>query len=396
MRRVSVSERRARLAARHHLATRTRATDVETTAGDLVGLHASDPMTVYMAAWARTAGLTRETMSAALYEDRSLLRIVGMRTTMFVVPRDLAAIMCAACARAIGVRERARLAKWIEAAGVAVDGAVWLRDVEADTVTALHELGEATATDLSARIPGLREQLAFGEGSAWQGTVGVSTRILFLLAAEGRILRGRPTGSIVSSRYRWAPMDRWIPGGLAVLPADEARTQLVTRWLTAYGPGTLEDLRWWTGWALRDVRQALATIDTVEVDLDGATGLLLASDAASAPAPAETDDAPWAVLLPSLDPTVMGWAGRDWYLGGHRAALFDRNGNAGPTAWWDGRVVGGWGQRRDGEIVVRLLEDVGTEAAAELERVAANLREWLGPVRVIPRFRTPIETEIAS
>jgi hypothetical protein len=33
--------------------------------------------------------------------------------------------------------------------------------------------------------------------------------------------------------------------------------------------------------------------------------------------------------------------------------------NADPTVWWDGRVVGGGGQGRDGEIVFRLLEDIG-------------------------------------
>ena len=67
-------------------------------------------------------------------------------------------------------------------------------------------------------------------------------------------------------------------------------------------------------------------------------------------------------FLPSLDPTIMGWQQRAWYLADHGPVLFDRNGNAGPTVWVDGRVAGGWTQRRSGEIVHRLLEDVGAEA----------------------------------
>jgi hypothetical protein len=64
----------------------------------------------------------------------------------------------------------------------------------------------------------------------------------------------------------------------------------------------------------------------------------------------------WVALLPALDPTVMGWKERDWYLGGHAGDLFDRNGNAGPTVLHNGKVVGGWAQRPDGEVVYELQE----------------------------------------
>ena len=81
-----------------------------------------------------------------------------------------------------------------------------------------------------------------------------------------------------------------------------------------------------------------------------------------------------------------------------RAALFDRSGNIGPTAWWDGRIVGGWAQRKDGEIAVRLLEDIGAEASAAIAAEAQRLREWIGQtrVRITPRFRTPLERELAG
>jgi hypothetical protein len=92
----------------------------------------------------------------------------------------------------------------------------------------------------------------------------------------------------------------------------------------------------------------------------------------------------------------MGWRERAWYVGGHAAALFDRSGNIGPTAWWDGRIVGGWAQRKDGEITVRLLEDAGREAAAAICATARQLQEWVGAARITPRFRTPLERELAG
>jgi hypothetical protein len=140
-----------------------------------------------------------------------------------------------------------------------------------------------------------------------------------------------------------------------------------------------------------EVRKALAAVGAVEVDLDGTTGLVLPDDLAPVAVPES-----WVALLPALDPTAMGWAARDWYLGGYAKELFDRSGNVGPTIWHDGRIVGGWAHRADGEVAYRLLEDIGGEATAEVERAAARLAGWLGGVRVTPRFRTPLEKDLSA
>ena len=97
-------------------------------------------------------------------------------------------------------------------------------------------------------------------------------------------------------------------------------------------------------------------------------------------------------MLPALDATTMGWADRDWYLGPYRPILFDSNGNGGPTIWVDGRIVGGWVQRASGEIVPNLLEDVGAEARAAIDREVARLAEWVGPVNIRSSFPSPLET----
>ena len=92
----------------------------------------------------------------------------------------------------------------------------------------------------------------------------------------------------------------------------------------------------------------------------------------------------------------MGWRDRDWYLGPHGPTLFDRNGNAGPTIWADGRIVGGWARRSGGEITLRLLEDVGAETAQAIDREAARLEEWIGTANVRSSFPTPLETELKA
>jgi hypothetical protein len=392
MHRIDTAERRRRIAVRQHLAPACRADDVVTVAGDLVGIHGTDPGSVYLGAFARTRALTPADLESALYDERSLLKMLGMRRTMFVVPRDLAAVMNSAVTQPIATRERKRLIAWIEEAGV-VEGDVeaWLAQVETETVAALAELGQATATELTKVVPGLRVQIPFGAGRKWAGTVGVSTRMLFLLAAEARIIRGRPRGSRVSSLYNWAPMEEWLGAPLAREPMEAAQAEVVGRWLKTFGPGTLKDLAWWTGWTLGDTRRALAAVGAAEVALDGGTGYLLTDDL-----DATADPGPWVALLPALDSTTMGWNERGWFLGSHGRRLFDTNGNAGPTVWSDGRVVGGWAQRRSGEVAINLLEDVAADTRREIEAEAERIRTWLGPTRIIPRFRTPVEQELVA
>jgi hypothetical protein len=390
MRRIGVEERRARLGLRHHLAATARTGAVEA-ARDLVGLHATDPATVHLAALARMAVPEVAAVEQALYDDRALVRILGMRRTMFVEPVELMPVVQAACTDAIATQQRRLLVDMVGRAGLADDPPAWIEEVETATVKALAARGGATAGEVAKDDPRLALQIVVAEGKPYEGRQSVVTRILLLLAAEGRIVRGRPRGSWVSGQYRWSVIEDWLPDGAAGWSVQDAQTELVRRWLAAFGPATIADVKWWTGLPMGQVRRAVAEAGTAEVDLDGVPGLVLAGDLDPVAAPD-----PWAALLPALDPTTMGWAGRDFYLGPHRAVLFDRNGNAGPTIWWDGRVVGGWAQRRTGEVVLRLLEDAGADATAAIEAEAARLAGWLGPVRVTPRFRTPLERELVA
>jgi hypothetical protein len=76
--------------------------------------------------------------------------------------------------------------------------------------------------------------------------------------------------------------------------------------------------------------------------------------------------------------------------------LFDRSGNIGPSVWCEGRIVGGWSQRQNGTLAFKLLEDIGHEAEERVDSAAHALEAWLGPIRVTPRFRTPLERELSA
>ncbi len=359
----------------------------------MVALHSSDPVTVYLSARARVPGFKQGDLEHELYEKKSLVRILAMRRTMFVVPVEMAPMLHNSSTVALIGPQRRRLEKWVEEFGISEDGSAWVAEVSGNTMSALERRGEAVATELTKDVPELGEKITFykSDGSV-QATMGMSTRILFLLATEGRVVRGRPKGTWVSSMYRWAPMDTWLGSPMPELPKAEAQAIVLRKWLTTFGPGTELDMKWWTGWPVTQVRAALATLDAVQVSLeDGGTGYLLPDDIE----PVETPG-PWVAFLPSLDPTTMGWKERDWYLGPHAPKLFDRSGNAGQTIWVDGRIVGGWGQTKDAEVRWALLEDMGKGTLSEIERQAGELGNWLEDKAVIPRFAAPLDRELSA
>ncbi len=387
---ISLGERRARIGLRHHLAAKAHGITPAELADDLVALHATDPASVYLSAAARAEPMHPNDLSDALYKDRTLIRMLGMRRTMFVVPTTSASVVQHSSSDAVAARLRRALVKDLAAA--TPDPAVWLTELDESVLRLLRELAEATGAELSRAEPRLRTQITYAEGKAYGGPANITTRVLNLLSAEGKIVRGRPGGGWIGSQYKWSPIETWLPDGPPKLSADAARAELVRRWLACFGPGTMADIAWWTGWNLRDTRRAVASNDTVEVDLDGEIGLLLGNDTEPVHAPE-----PWVALLPALDPTPMGWSGRDWYISPeYRRALFDGTGNIGPTVWCDGRIVGGWAQRPDGQVAWRLLEDIGSAPTSAVASEAARLAEWLAGVRVIPKFRTPLEKELAA
>lgn len=377
-------ERRARIARRHAVAPPFRVSSVEAAADAMVCLHATDPTGLYLSAWARVDGFTVADLDRAFFDDRTLVKHLAMRRTLFAVGRDLLPIVQAASSDKVAGAERRRLQKEVREAGFVEDAERWFDDVTAAAVAGLAD-GPLTAAQLRERDPVLEGSIAYGHGKSWAGSFPVVSRVMTYLQAAGTIVRAGNLGSWVSSRPTWALAADWLGEPIPSVPEDAARAELVRRWLRRFGPGTTLDLTWWLGSTLTAVRQALRDVGAVEVTLDrGGSGWVLPDDTEPV-GPVE----PWVALLPALDPTTMGWTERDWYLGPYRAQVFDTAGNGGATIWVDGRIVGGW-STKDGAVDLVLLEDVGRDARAALDAEADRLTAWLAGTPVMPRFPAPL------
>ncbi|MFB9904051.1 winged helix DNA-binding domain-containing protein [Allokutzneria oryzae] len=382
-RKITAQQRRARIGARHLLAPSRRAGTVSEAADSVVALHATDPATVFLSAWARMSSADLGAMTEELFDER-MERLLCMRRTMFVVSSAVAPAVWSSTARTIAAKQHALLLKYLDEGGGWDEK--WLAQAHEAALAVLRERGEATAAELSSEVPQLREKVVVAAGKPYESTQTVCSRVLRGLSVDGLIRRTAPRGSWTSNQFGWA-----LATPVQEPPAAEAKAELVRRWLERFGPGTVEDITWWTGWGLRDTRTALAATGAEVVALDEGEGYAL-PDCSE---PEETEA--WVALLPALDPTPMGWKHRDWYLpDAYRAALFDTSGNVGPTVWRDGEVIGGWAQLKDGTIGVRLFGKQPRAVVRAVDAKAELLRAWIGDVRFVPRFRTPLEREITS
>jgi len=325
-----------------------------------------------------------------LYEQRRLVRHHAMRRTLWVATPETVRLMHASATRKIAATEQRRTAKYLADGGMA-DPETWMKDAREQVLATLREHGPMSTRQLGDLVPSLKLPIELAVGKSYAATISAHTRIPLMLGFEGELVRTRPTGSWVNSQYVWAVMDSWMEGGLGDLDEKESAVALADAWLRRFGPATLKDLQWWMGWTVALTKQALAGCRAEVVDLDGETGYVAEGDAD----PVEPVG-PWVALLPGLDPTTMGWKQRDWYLAPACAAAFDSVGNAGPTIWVDGRVVGAWAQAPDGEFRSHYFLDVPARARRAVDDEVARLRTLVGETRFSVRFPSHIQKSLLA
>jgi hypothetical protein len=392
---VTDRERRARIGVRHALAGSARVRTPEDAARSLVCLHATDPPSVHLSCWARSDVISVDDVEGALYDTRSLIRQQSMRETLFVFPRDLVPAVWGSAAARIAAIFRKRFIKDLERWGPADggQGAAWLANAEQAMLKHLADGVPRSSRQLREEVPEANGVIVQAPDKTWGGKLAIAPKLLAQLSMDGVVARAENAGAWYASRPLWTTTEAWWHGDVPeALESRAGYAELVDRWLWSYGPGRVEDIAWWLGATKTIVNTALDDLGARPVALeDGSTGWLRHDDLEPV-----SDPEPWVALLPLLDPTVMGWKGRDFFLGEHGPRLFDSVGNAGTTVLVDGRVVGVWVQDPEGVVRLRFLEEVARPAREALMAEARRLTEWLDGQRVFTVYPSPAMRDAAA
>lgn len=304
----------------HHHSLSRPGSSIEAIASELVGLHNTSPVSPYLSIRARLPGFSRTDLDTLMWDSWRLVRLRAMRLTIFVFPHDLVEI-AAAATRHISEPLAAR---WLNDSG--------LSPREYDALVASVD---AALADGPLTVRALRRALEVPQDIDLPGVVG-------RMCDSGRLAGGAPPRSWrsgIRAYHRWrdvlpdVDLQRWH--------AAAAIAELIARYIRSFGPVTLDDISWWTGFTKTRCRAALEALGTraTEVAVDGWPGPLYR--AAGSPGADEGDSA--VTALPMLDPYVQGYRDRARFLDPARHDfVYDGGGNSTATLIQRGRIIGVW------------------------------------------------------
>lgn len=385
------------LAHRQHLLSSARLDDPLQVTHDLVALHGTEPVTPYLSLWARAASFQRVHLEDALYEQRSLVRVLCMRATIHLVPSTELPYFFQAYAGGPDAGYRRMLPpELLVLAGLCCEADASTRKAafEQEVLGYLAGHGPASTAEIVQAVPALAAKYHYDVGKPSEGDFSIGSGVIRDLCAQGLLVRGRPRGTWRSNLHEYALHAAWLPDvDLKSVVWREAQAWLVARYVSTFGPVTASDIQWWTGFSQSDTLLALKALSaqTTTIELEGQPGdcVMLQPDA-EVLASTGMPEYSYAALLPTLDPLIMGYQNRDRFLvPAQRNKVFDRAGNAMPTVWVDGRVVGVWRQRRDASVVTGLFEPVSSAGQAALTAEARRLEAFLHGEVLMPRSMTP-------
>jgi Winged helix DNA-binding domain len=317
----------------------------------LVGMQAQIPGNPYVALWSRLEDFDPATLSQ-LITDRAAVRTSLMRTTLHLVTaRD-----CLAMRPVIQpVLERGFYS------------GSFARNLQGADIEAVIEVGRAL---LEAR-PHSTAQLGNLLHEHWPdhdaSSLAYAVRYLVPLVQ----LPPRGTWN-ASSGPVWSTVQSWLGQPVG---ADATPDLLVLRYLAAFGPSSVADIRAWS-W-LTAVREVVDRLRPRLMTFRDQSGVEL-FDVPDAPRPDPDTPAP-ARFLPEYDNVVLSHADRSRVL----PEAFRKRGAIGaPTFLLDGFVSGTWRLRMDdgtARLAIAPYEKLSPHARDEVTAEAGRLAAFLAP-----------------
>jgi winged helix DNA-binding protein len=322
----------------------------------LVGMQAQAPNLPYVGLWARLRGFRTDELSR-LVETREAVRLSLMRNTIHLVTRR----------DALGIKP---LFMRLGARGF-LHGSPWGRQLGEADMDAIARAGAEIMGEKPRTVADLAKQL----GRRYPGRDGVAMAygvrymVPLVFTPPRGIWGGR--GLVTLTTF-----EAWLgkPPGPAYPDQD-----LVLRYLAAFGPASIADMRAWSGLALKAVFERLRPKLRTFRDAQGRELF----DLPRAPRPSSDIDAP-VRLLPDYDNILLAHADRTRVMApGRHLGLFSSNGIMKGSVLVDGFVRAAWIPTTAGDsttiTVTPFDQPFAKGEAREVETEARRLLDFLAP-----------------
>lgn len=314
-----------------HLTAESKNNNLSQIVRDTGVLHSTAIKTSYLSLLARMEKFDPDEFETALYEQHSLARIKCIRRSVFVIPADMVAPFFCGTKNMLALKPK-HYEPYLQMSQDEYG-------VVAKNITDLISGQKMSAKEI-------KDTLDFDKSLSG---------VINTMCDQGLLIRQNPTGGWKSNTVGYSLFSEVFPQvDLNLYDEFEAREIILKYYLDSYGPATIEDAVWWTGFRKTEVKKVFAGSEIAKIVVSGLEGEYFITQnrleklkSFSRPEKDQT------ALLPFLDPYIMGYKNRERYMDmAHRDYIFDKSGNGSPTILVNGRVVGIWDfQEKPGPVV---------------------------------------------
>ncbi len=311
----------------------------------------------------RCRNVTQADVDAGFDEGRILRTHVMRPTWHFVAPADIRWLLMLTAPRVHAI------------------GASYLRKADLTPAT----LARAHAV-IEKALAGGRSltRLELSQALARAGIAATGSR-LALLVMNAELERVVCSGPRRAKQFTYALLEERVPKA-PTLTRDEMLAELVRRYFASHGPATAKDLSWWSGLALRDVKNgiSLAGSALTRLEVDGLTYFHMGAGGAGPRTPIGE------FLLPNYDEFLIAYKDRGLSVPATIARDPARDTIFAHQLVLDGVVVGSWRRTigRDRSRVEVMLYDPRSvkRVRSRVETAVRTFADFLGhPVEVVVR-----------
>jgi hypothetical protein len=342
---------------RHHLLDREPASPL-TLCSDVCGVQAQVMSAALLQLWVRNHALTRAEIEHALWQTRSLVKTSLMRQTLHVIPAEEFSLYIAALKRsrirgALSVMARCKMSR-----------------EEADDLTALIlealAPGPLDRTAIRAAVhPRVSNRVRDWMSKVWS--------IMRIPVAEGLVCYGPGEGN----KATFIRTDQWLPKQ-ATIDEHKAKSELLRRYLRAYGPATLKDFAHWSGMSMVEARELTPLAQN---EFEDRNGLLLLRDDVRF-LEQRAPDCASVHLLPNFDVYLLAHATKHHFLDTKFYKRVYRNqGWISPVLLIDGEIAGVWRYEPAGKklsVTLEAFQTVPRHLRGQIEKQAEALANFFG------------------
>ncbi|HNR43899.1 MAG TPA: crosslink repair DNA glycosylase YcaQ family protein [Methanofastidiosum sp.] len=357
---------------KQHLSEETKSQSVLQVTKDIWGLHATYASTPYLSLFNRMINFKKESLDRELQEKR-LVKIRCVRKTLHIIPKENVSAAFSATKESIQINSE----KYYKFMGVSES------EYEAASKSILELLGNngMNASEIKKEL---------------RAEINLSP-IINYMCDLGILVRGISKGGWKSNTHTYYRTDKYLLDiNLSEYSQDEARKVIVSQYLSSFGPLTITDISWWTGFPKTGIKKILDSLGGTEyVDISGLGEYIISKDDQNQLKNIKENNNSQINLLPALDPYIMGYKERERYLDKeYFNYIFDRSGSGTTTIVNNGKIIGVWDFEENPSPVVKIFMFEDRNIPKEIENNAREIGKFICEKEVMVKIcddMTPLD-----